>query len=234
MREIIFDTETTGLSPREGHRVVEIGCVEMENRFLTGRTFHAYLNPERDMPVEAFNVHGLSAEFLADKPVFAKVAAELVAFLGDATLVAHNASFDVTFLNAEFAACGLPAIAPDRVVDTLVLARKRHPGQRNDLDSLCQRYGIDNSRRTKHGALMDSEFLSEVYVELMGGRQATLGLAATPVAEAGKATAATRRRPAPLNRAIAAEELAAHRAFVETLGEKAFWRAYLGQDGTGQ
>ncbi|MFJ5488482.1 DNA polymerase III subunit epsilon, partial [Hansschlegelia beijingensis] len=176
MREIVLDTETTGLDPLTGDRVVEIGCVELLNRIPTGATFHVYLNPERDMPEEAFRVHGLSAEFLSDKPRFADVADDFLAFVAEGALVIHNASFDMAFLDAELKRLGRAPIGRERVVDTLMLARRKNPGGANSLDALCQRYGIDNSRRTKHGALLDSEILAEVYLELLGGRQASLGL----------------------------------------------------------
>jgi DNA polymerase-3 subunit epsilon len=227
MREIVFDTETTGLSPREGHRLVEIGCLEMVDRFPTGRTFHVYLNPERDMPEEAYKVHGLSAAFLADKPLFKAIARDFAAFIDDATLVAHNASFDIGFINAEFAAVGMPPVPADRVVDTVLIARRKFPGQRNDLDSLCQRLGIDNSRRTKHGALLDAELLSDVYVELTSGRQAALMLGGAGASGSSAAAVETLRRPVPLAPLITAEEIAAHRAFIAELGEKALWKRYI-------
>jgi len=226
MREIVLDTETTGLDPFSGHRVVEIGCIELANRIPTGATYHIYLNPERDMPREAEAVHGLSREFLSDKPLFAEIVDDLFAFLGEAALVIHNAGFDLAFLNAELERAGRPGITRERAVDTLTLARRRHPGGPNRLDDLCVRYGIDNSRRTKHGALMDAELLSEVYAELVGGRQAKLGLgeeAAT--ARRGPAVAAprrTRRRIVNLTQA----ELAAHRVFAASLGPAAIWRDY--------
>src|SRR6516225_2259688 len=185
MREIVLDTETTGLDPYQGHRLLEIGCIELVNRFPTGHTFHRYLNPQRDVPAEAFAVHGLSLEFLKDKSLFADISADLMDFIGDAPLVAHNASFDLGFLNAELERVSLPAISRERLVDTLLLARRKYPGGSNRLDDLCQRFGIDNSRRTKHGALLDAELLAEVYVELVDARQAQLGLVAiiaTPVA----------------------------------------------------
>ena len=174
MREIVLDTETTGLDPASGHRVVEVGCIELLNRFPSGKTFHRYLNPERDMPSEAFAVHGLSGEFLKDKPSFSAIADELVSFIGEVPLVAHNAAFDFGFLNAELERAGKTPVARERMVDTLLLARRRHPAGPNGLDHLCARYGIDNSRRTKHGALLDAEILAEVYIELIGGRQASL------------------------------------------------------------
>ncbi len=234
MREIVFDTETTGLDPKQGDRVVEIGCVELVNHIPSGRTFHVYINPERSMPRAAFDVHGLSDEFLADKPKFAEIAADFAGFVEDARLVAHNAEFDVRFLNAEFARVGLPPISPDRVVDTLMLARRRHPAGPNSLDALCSRYGIDNSRRDFHGALLDSELLAEVYVELLGGRQAALTLvseaeavasaAATVDAPGGRRVA--RVRPKPLGSRIRPEELAAHRAFVAEMKDKALWQKW--------
>ncbi|MCL2385457.1 MAG: DNA polymerase III subunit epsilon, partial [Alphaproteobacteria bacterium] len=174
MREIIFDTETTGLDAGDGHRIVEIGCVELFNIIPTGESFHLYLNPERDMPEEAFRVHGLSTAFLADKPLFAQVAGDLLKFIGEAKIVAHNAEFDLQFLNKELDRLGLPLFVKDRVVDTLALARRKFPGATNSLDALCARFGIDTSRRTKHGALLDAELLAEVYAELTGGRQAVL------------------------------------------------------------
>ena len=177
MREIILDTETTGLDPLRGDRLVEIGCVEIFNRMPTGQTFHRHINPERDMPAEAFAVHGLSSEFLADKPLFAHVVEEFLEFIGDAPLVIHNASFDIGFINAELDRIKRPPIARDRLVDTLLLARRKHPGVSNRLDDLCSRYAIDNSRRTKHGALLDAELLAEVYIDLIGARQSQLILA---------------------------------------------------------
>ncbi|MGN8116885.1 DNA polymerase III subunit epsilon [Labrys sp. 22185] len=227
MREIILDTETTGLDPNEGHRLVEIGCVEMIDRNPTGATWHKYFNPERDMPVEAFNVHGLSAEFLSDKPLFAELAQEFVDFVGDAHLVIHNAGFDMRFLNAELKRVNLAALAMDRVVDTLAMARRKHPGARASLDELCQRYGIDNSKRVKHGALLDAEILAEVYIELTGGRQTALSLAsasAAIVARAGGGTVGP--RPKALPSRIRPEELAAHEAFIAGLGENALWKKY--------
>lgn len=177
MREIVFDTETTGLDPQGGDRLVELGCVEMVNRVATGATYHAYFDPERDMPAEAEAVHGLSAAFLSDKPKFAAGAAEFLAFIGDAPMVAHNAGFDFGFINAELTRCGLPEVSRDRMVDTVAIARRKHPGAKLSLDALCSRYGIDRSHRTKHGALLDAELLAQLYVELMGGRQIGLELA---------------------------------------------------------
>ncbi|MBP0579468.1 DNA polymerase III subunit epsilon [Labrys sp. LIt4] len=227
MREIILDTETTGLDPNEGHRLVEIGCVEMIDRNPTGATWHKYFNPERDMPVEAFNVHGLSAEFLSDKPLFAELAQEFIDFVGDAHLVIHNAGFDMRFLNAELKRVNLAALAMDRVIDTLAMARRKHPGARASLDELCQRYGIDNSKRVKHGALLDAEILAEVYIELTGGRQTALSLASASAAIIARAGGITvRPRPKALPSRIRAEELAAHEAFIASLGENALWKKY--------
>ena len=231
MREIVFDTETTGLDPLQGDRLVEIGCIELVNRFPSGKVFHCYFNPERDMPAQALAVHGLTAEFLSDKPLFAQKAAELIAFLGDAQLVAHNAMFDLGFLNAELERAGHVMVARERMIDTLLIARRKHPGGANRLDDLCLRYAIDNSRRTKHGALLDAELLAEVYIELIGARQATLVLAqaAAPLA-AGDAPIAIRQRPAPLAVRLTDDERAAHRAFVLSLGEAAIWRDYVSLD----
>src|SRR5271169_3116827 len=177
MREIVLDTETTGLDPSQGHRLVEVGCIELLNRIPTGATFHSYLNPEREVPAEAFAIHGLATDFLKDKPLFADIADDFLAFIGDAPLVIHNASFDHGFLLAELKRVERPPIARERLVDTLLLARRKHPAGPNRLDDLCARYGIDNSRRSKHGALLDAEILAEVYLELIGARQAQLGLA---------------------------------------------------------
>jgi DNA polymerase-3 subunit epsilon len=219
-REIVLDTETTGLDPAQGHRVVELGAVELVNHLPTGRTFHAYLNPERDMPEEAFRVHGLSAEFLADHPVFAEVVDAFLEFLGDARLVIHNAAFDVRFLNAELARCGRPAIPSERAVDTLLLAQRRFPGASNNLDALCKRFGVDNSNRKLHGALLDCELLADVYLHLLGGRQAGLDLAQP--ARAGAAVAVTRVARPPRPHAPTPEELAAHAVFVAKL-ENPVW-----------
>ncbi|MGA9006623.1 MAG: DNA polymerase III subunit epsilon [Xanthobacteraceae bacterium] len=229
MREIVFDTETTGLNPFQDDRMVEIGCIELVNRFPTGKTFHYYFNPERDMPEQAFKVHGLSIESLKDKPLFADKVDELIAFLGDdVALVAHNAMFDLGFLNAELERAGRGAVSRERIVDTLLLARRKHPGAANRLDDLCVRYAIDNSRRTKHGALLDAELLAEVYIELIGARQAQLGLSQTaaPVRIAGEPIV-LRERPVPLPPRLSEEERAAHRRFIATLGENAIWRDYV-------
>jgi DNA polymerase-3 subunit epsilon len=229
MREIVFDTETTGLDPGQGDRLVEIGCIELVNRFPTGRTFHCYFNPERDMPEAAFKVHGLSVEFLKDKPLFAHKVEELIEFLGNAPLVAHNAMFDLTFLNAELERAKKAAVSRERLVDTLMLARRKHPGGSNRLDDLCLRYKVDHSRRTKHGALLDAELLAEVYVELIGARQANLGLAAMTMrgSETRMATITVRMRMEPLVPRVTDDELAVHRQFVVTLGDAAIWRKYL-------
>ncbi|MDA9465781.1 DNA polymerase III subunit epsilon [Bradyrhizobium sp. CCBAU 53415] len=229
MREIVLDTETTGLDPLRGDRLVEIGCVEILNRMPTGQSFHVYINPERDMPAEAFAVHGLSSEFLATKPLFHEVADEFLAFIGDAPLVIHNASFDIGFINAELDRIKRAAIPRERLVDTLLLARRKHPGVSNRLDDLCSRYAIDNSHRTKHGALLDAELLAEVYVDLVGARQSQLLLASDTqeirVSAAGDAP--RRQRPVPLAPRISEAEREAHRAFIATLGDKAIWNEYL-------
>ena len=229
MREIVVDTETTGLDPLRGDRLVEIGCVEMFNHMPTGQTYHCYINPQRDMPAEAYAVHGLSSEFLADKPLFAAVAEEFLAFIGDAPLIIHNASFDVSFLNAELEKVGRTALPRERLVDTLLLARRKHPGVSNRLDDLCSRYSIDNSHRTKHGALLDAELLAEVYVDLVGARQSQLLLASDSeeirVNAAGDAP--RRQRSVPLAPRVSDAEREAHRAFIATMGEKAIWNEYL-------
>lgn len=221
MREIIFDTETTGLDPKGGDRLVEIGCIEMVNRVLTGRTFHAYFNPHRAMPAEAEAVHGLSDAFLADKPRFAEQVGEFLEFLGDdCPIVAHNAGFDFGFVDAELALCGLPPLPRDRMVDTVALARVRHPGAKLSLDALCTRYGIDRSHRTQHGALLDAELLAQVYVELRGGRQIGLELVKETVEVVAPVTVtvrADRKFRSPRPHSASAGELAAHAAFLETV-----------------
>lgn len=230
MREIVLDTETTGLDPLTGDRLVEIGCVELANHIPTGRIWHRYFNPERDMPEAAFRVHGLSQEFLGDKPLFAELAEEFLEFIAGARLVIHNAAFDAGFLNAELARIERPPLPEEMIVDTLALARRKHPAAGNSLDALCRRYGIDNSARTRHGALLDAELLAEVYLELLGGRQANLTLIeteSTPPALAGAARPAA--RPQPLPPSLGAQEEAAHRAAVEALGANAFWSRYLGE-----
>lgn len=226
MREIVLDTETTGFDPETGDRIVEIGAVELYNHMPTGRTYHQYINPERGMPQEAFEVHGLGDEFLADKPVFKLIAQEFLDFVADdARLVIHNASFDMKFLNAELGWCGLPRIAMDRALDTVAMARKKFPGSPASLDALCRRFNIDNSSRTLHGALLDSEILAEVYLELIGGRQPGLVLARvekTNVASGGGVWKPS-PRPVPLSSRLTEEERAAHAAFVAGLGENALW-----------
>jgi DNA polymerase III subunit epsilon len=231
MREIVFDTETTGLDPIQGDRLVEIGCIELVNRFPTGKTFHCYFNPERDMPEQAFKVHGLTIEFLKDKPLFAAKVEELIAFLGDAQLVAHNAMFDLGFLNAELERAGRAAVARERMIDTLVIARRKHPGGANRLDDLCARYAIDNSRRIKHGALLDAELLAEIYIELIGARQAQLVLsqARTPAHVAGELIV-LRERAVPLAIRLTDEARVAHRRFIASLGANAIWRDYVSFD----
>ena len=230
MREIVFDTETTGLDPKTGDRMVEIGCIEMVNLVPTGATYHAYFNPERDMPAGAEAVHGLSAAFLSDKPLFREVAQELLDFIGDSPLVAHNAGFDFGFLNAELALIAMEPVCTTRMVDTVAIARKRHPGAKLSLDALCSRYGIDRSHRVKHGALLDAELLAQVYVELKGGRQIGLELAAEaamaeiageqPMVAVRKAPAGPRREPRPHFASQA--ELARHREFMAGI-ENPLW-----------
>jgi len=231
MREIVFDTETTGLDPLQGDRLVEIGCIELINRFPTGKTFHSYFNPERDMPESAFKIHGLTADFLQDKPLFTHKVDDLIAFLGEAQLVAHNAMFDLGFLNAELDRVGRTGVSRERLVDTLLIARRKHPGAPNRLDDLCLRYAIDNSRRTKHGALLDAELLAEVYVELIGARQAQLVLAQAAVAaDPAREVIVRRQRPVPLAERLTAQARAAHRRFVASLGDNAIWRDYVSLD----
>ena len=229
VRELILDTETTGLNPATGDRIVEIGCVEVVNSVVTGQTFHVYLDPERDVPDEAFRVHGLSREFLTGKPKFAEIMNDLIAFFGDARLVIHNAEFDMKFINAELAKCGAAAIGMDRVVDTLAIARRKHPNASNSLDALCARYKIDNSRRTKHGALLDAEILAEVYSELMGGRQKVLELAASIVktTRSIEVDVIARTRSQPVDSLLRASEEEAHSALVEKMGDKALWAKYV-------
>jgi DNA polymerase III subunit epsilon len=226
MREIVLDTETTGLDPETGDRIVEIGAIELLNHLPTGRTFHQYLNPQRDMPAGAFAVHGLSAEFLADKALFAAVALEFLEFIKDAKLVIHNASFDMKFLNAELVWAGHAKLPHDQAVDTLEIARRKFPGAQNSLDALCRRFGVDNSAREKHGALLDSELLAEVYLELIGGRQPGLMLgAATEVISGGVRAFAQviLARKSPLPPRLSEAELAAHEVFVASLGPNAGW-----------
>ena len=225
MREIVLDTETTGLDPETGDRIVEIGGVELFNHMPTGQRFHQYINPERAMSAEAFAVHGLGDDFLRDKPVFREIAAAFRDFVGDAKLVIHNAAFDMKFINAEFGWLGLSPIPWERAVDTLAIARRRFPGAPASLDALCRRFGIDNSARTLHGALLDAEILAEVYLELIGGRQPglTLGGLATTASGMAEATWRPGPRPRPLPPRITQAEAEAHRAFVEKLGPEALW-----------
>lgn len=229
MREIIFDTETTGLDARED-RIIEFGGIELENRFPTGRTLHLYINPQgRKVHPDALAVHGISDAELVDKPTFPQIADQLVAFVDGANLVAHNANFDTGFINAEFARIGAAPLDPARIIDTLAIARRKHPMGPNSLDALCRRYGIDNSHRTKHGALLDSELLAEVYIELMGGKQAALSLdshlpqAGTAETIAIDVSIKVTARPTPLAPRLSALEIAAHRELVKGLGEKSAW-----------
>lgn len=220
MREIIFDTETTGFDPKNGDRMVEIGCIEMVNRVLTGNTFHAYFNPQRSMPAEAEAVHGLSDAFLADKPLFSELAQDFLDFIEDSPMVAHNAGFDFNFINAELTICALPTVSRDRMVDTVALAKVRHPGAKLSLDALCTRYGIDRSHRTKHGALLDAELLSQVYVELRGGRQIGLELVAETTEIVTEIKVLERkdriyRQPRP--HAATEEELSVHAEFLKSV-----------------
>lgn len=234
MREIVLDTETTGFDPATGDRIVEIGALELINHLPTGQTFHVYINPERPMPQEAFEVHGLGDDFLRDKPKFAEIARDFIEFIGpEAKLVIHNAQFDMKFLNAELKRAGHPVMPYARATDTLELARSRFPGAQNSLDALCRRYRIDNSNRTLHGALLDSELLAEVYLALRGGRQPGLVLEAagagpqTAAGAAGPGTAPRGPRPRVLPARLTGAEAEAHAAFVAKLGEKAVWRRYL-------
>jgi DNA polymerase III subunit epsilon len=226
MREIILDTETTGLSPRDGHRIVEIGAVELFNHMPTGESFHVYLNPQRDMPKEAEAIHGLSSVFLKDKPLFEAVVDGFLSFIGDAPLIIHNASFDMSFINWELRAVGKQAFDPTKVIDTLAIAKQKFPMASNSLDALCKRFGIDLSKRTKHGALLDSELLADVYLELIGGRQTALGLA-TPTTEKRIFRSANaepaRTRPHLLAPRLSPEELSAHANLVKEIGTGSKW-----------
>ncbi len=227
MREIVFDTETTGFEPGEGHRIVEIGLVELVDHFPTGQSKQFYLNPERDVPIESQRIHGLSTEFLSDKPLFAHVVEEFLEFVGDAVLVIHNASFDMKFINAELSRLGRTPLSMARTVDTIEIAKRKIPGARYSLDELCRRFSIDLAARSKHGALLDAELTAQVYLELVGGRQR--GLALAPVETMAEArddeSGCARQRPAPLAPRITAEEAARHAAFVAAeLGEGAVWK----------
>lgn len=231
MREIVLDTETTGLDPASGDKIVEIGAVELENHMPTGRVYHQYINPQRSMPQEAFNIHGLSDDFLRDKPVFKDIAHEFLAFIEGSTLVIHNAAFDMKFLNAELKAAQFTPLNNERALDTVLIARRKFPGSPASLDALCKRFGIDNSMREKHGALLDSEILAEVYVELIGGRQPDLALAHDRQNQHGAAARTAHhqsapRRPAPLPSRLSAQEAEAHADFVKNMGDAALWRKY--------
>lgn len=226
MREIVLDTETTGFEPSEGDRIVEIGAVELWNHVATGKTYHQYINPERAMPQAAFEVHGLGDDFLRDKPVFSDIAQAFVDFIGDAKLIIHNAAFDMKFLNAELGWVKRPLLPIDQAIDTLMIARKKFPGSPASLDALCRRFGIDNSSRTLHGALLDSEILAEVYLELIGGKQPDFGLNTTPDNQEKSASHDHWRptaRPSPLPSRLTSDEDAAHKAFVAQLGDAALW-----------
>lgn len=230
MREIVLDTETTGLDPNTGDRVVEIGALELLNHLPTGKVYHQYINPERDMPTEAFDVHGLSEEFLSDKPVFSKIAQDFLDFIGNDTLIIHNAAFDVKFLNCELSAINKPILQFSRVIDTLMLARKRHPMGPNSLDALCKRYRIDNTMREIHGALLDSELLAGVYLELIGGRQTSLTLAEVKIENKSKKIAEVIEvgvREKALPNRLTQNEIDAHKEFLEDLGPNSVWKEYL-------
>lgn len=220
MREIVLDTETTGLDPKSGHRIVEIGCVELVNHSATGNYLHEYINPERDMPDEAYRVHGLSNDFLEDKPLFSDIADKFIDFIGEAPLVIHNAEFDMRFINAELEAAGRPPLPMTRSIDTVAMARRRFPGAQASLDALCKRFGIDNSARTKHGALLDSELLAEVYLELLGGKQIGLGLSGND-SQAGESGGARAQLDRPFREprphAPTEAEQIAHAALLERL-----------------
>lgn len=230
MREIVLDTETTGFDPETGDRIVEIGAVELFNHMPTGNTYHQYINPQRDMPQDAFEVHGLSEDFLRDKPVFAEVGQAFLDFVGDAKLVIHNASFDMKFLNAELGWINLPRLPLDQAIDTLMIARKKFPGSPASLDALCRRFGIDNSSRVLHGALLDSEILAEVYLELIGGRQPGFGLNVVTAQSRDDDSAAPEwrapPRPEPLPPRLTKEEAAAHRALIDAMGDGALWKKF--------
>ena len=234
LRKIVLNTETTGTNAAGGERIVKIGCVELLNHIPTGKSYHVYINPEYPVSPGAFAVHGLSDAFLADKPVFAAIADEFVDFLGDGRLVIHNAAFDIGFLNAEFARTGHTQFNLSDVVDTLTMARRKHPGAANNLDALCSRYGIDNSKRTMHGALLDAQILAEVYIELIGGRQTGFDLSMQPSAHTNagllaKEASAREARPRTMISRLTDAERAAHEAFIGSLGESALWREYLSE-----
>lgn len=226
MREIVLDTETTGFEPESGDRIVEIGAIELINHVRTGQEYHQYINPERAMPDGAFQVHGLGDDFLKDFPIFKQVGQAFLDFIGDAKLVIHNAAFDMKFLNAELKWMGLPVMHMDRAVDTLAIARSKFPGSPASLDALCRRFGIDNSSRVKHGALLDSEILAEVYLELIGGRQPTMSLVSDGGMSGGPSGGpwTPRPRPTPLPSRVSETEAEAHAAFVDGLGDAALWK----------
>jgi DNA polymerase-3 subunit epsilon len=231
MREIVLDTETTGFEPETGDRIVEIGAIELWNHLPTGKTYHQYINPERAMPQSAFEVHGLGDDFLRDKPVFRDIVEAFLGFVGDARLVIHNAAFDMKFLNAELKWLGRPQLPMDQAIDTVAMARRKFPGAPASLDALCRRFGVDNSAREKHGALLDSELLAEVYLELIGGRQPDFGLSAAvdlavTAATEGDAGWTSHQRPKPLAPRLTEAEAAAHRDFVATLGDQALWKRF--------
>ena len=228
MREIVLDTETTGLNPKDGHRIVEIGGIELVNHMPTGEVYHVYINPERPMPQEAFEIHGLSDEFLSDKPTFETIAAEFVEFVGNGILVIHNAPFDMRFLNAELMRLDMPPLPDEQVVDTLEIAKRKNPGGSNSLDALCRRFGVDNSGRVKHGALLDSELLAEVYLELIGGRQPNLMLVETAAAtdQADTVDIPLKVRPTPLASRLSTAEREAHAVLIDEIGDHALWRNY--------
>ena len=230
MREIVLDTETTGFEPAEGDRIVEIGAIELFNHMPTGRTYHQYINPERKMPQSAFEVHGLGDDFLSDKPKFAEIGLDFLNFIGpDSKLVIHNAKFDMKFLNAELSWAKMELIADERALDTLAIARRKFPGSPASLDALCRRFNIDNSSRTLHGALLDSEILAEVYLELIGGRQPGFGLQLVSDTKGSATQGNTWRpspRPTPLPPRLSAAEAEAHAAFVAKIGENAIWKQY--------
>ena len=219
MREIVLDTETTGLDPKSGHRIVEIGCIELINHVATDNTFWHYTNPERDMPEEAFAVHGLSAEFLSDKPLFADIADAFLEFIGDDPLIIHNADFDMGFLNAELMAIDRPALDMSRAIDTVRMARRKFPGSPANLDALCRRFQIDNTGRELHGALKDSQLLAGVYLELIGGRQQDLALASDKKPQLTAASSSARQQRAPRPHAASAQEIADHKTFTDRLSE---------------
>ncbi len=241
MREIVFDTETTGLSARDGDRVIEIGALELINHFPSGKIYHVFVNPgERKVDPGAFDVHGISNDFLKDKPEFHDIAGDFLEFFSDGNLIAHNASFDIGFINAELRRVDRSIIPNERVIDTLQLAKRKHPAGPNSLDALCSRYNIDNSHRTKHGALLDSELLAEVYLELIGGRQAALGLGTVEEQSAVAPTIGSsiqtpqRKRPTSLQSRLSPQEQAAHKAFIERIGEKALWNVRPNLDPKGR